>query len=75
MGGGGPSLSRIEEGESATVRVVSTTGSAFAEERVATLRFGGNATEGSDYTVGSRSLTIAAGARREREGDADEHRR
>ena len=53
---------RIEEGESATVRVVSTTGSAFAEERVATLRFGGNATEGSDYTVGSRSLTIAAGA-------------
>ena len=51
---------RIEEGESATVRVVSTT--AFAEERVATLRFGGNATEGSDYTVGSRSLTIAAGA-------------
>ena len=54
---------RIEEGESATVRVVSTTGSAFAEERVATLRFGGNATEGSDYTVGSRSLTIAAGAR------------
>ena len=54
---------RIEEGESATVKVVSTTGSAFAEERVATLRFGGNATEGSDYTVGSRSLTIAAGAR------------
>ena len=54
---------RIEEGESATVKVESTTGSAFAEERVVTLRFGGNATEGSDYTVGSRSLTIAAGAR------------
>ena len=45
---------RIEEGESATVRVVSTTGSAFAEERVVTLSLGGTRARGATTRWGAR---------------------
>ena len=65
---------RIEEGESATVRVVSTTESAFAEERVVTLRFGGERERGERLHGGEQESDDSGGSERERERGDHEHR-
>ena len=50
-----------ENGGVSTVTVGTGTGSTFATEQTVTLAVDGTAIEGSDYTVGSRTLTLPAG--------------
>ena len=56
-----PATATIAEGESATV-TVTTGGVTFATPRAIDLRVSGDATAGTDYTITSRSITIAAAA-------------
>ena len=51
----------VEEGATATV-TVSTGGTTFAEAQTITLAFSGSASEGSDFSVSSSSIEIAAGS-------------
>ena len=53
-----------ENGGVSTVTVTTGTGSTFVEQQTVTLAVagGGTATEGSDYRVGSKTLTLPAGA-------------
>ena len=51
----------VDEGETATLKVVSTNGAAFVDGQTVTLTFAGTATTGTDYTVGAESLTLDAG--------------
>ena len=53
----------IAEGESATLTVAISNGVTFAEDQAIALDFaGGTAAQGTDYTVSSESLSLAAGA-------------
>ena len=56
-----PAGAGIAEGETATV-TVSTGGVTFATEQTVELMVGGDATAGTDYTITTRSITLAAGA-------------
>ena len=56
-----PAGASIAEGEAATV-TVSTGGVTFATEQTIELMVGGDATAGTDYTITTRSITLAAGA-------------
>ena len=51
----------VEEGDTATVKVTSANGSAFAEDQTIDLSFSGTAARGADYTVGDDALTLGAG--------------
>ena len=51
----------VEEGDTATVKVTSANGSAFAEDQTINLSFSGIAARGADYTVGDDVLTLGAG--------------
>ena len=51
----------VEEGDTATVKVTSANGSAFAEDQTIDLSFSGTAARGADYTVGDDVLTLGAG--------------
>ncbi len=51
----------VEKGDTATVKVTSTNGSAFAEDQTIALSFSGAAVRGADYTVGDDTLTLGAG--------------
>ena len=56
-----PAGAGIAEGETATV-TVRTGGVTFATEQTVELMVGGDATAGTDYTITTRSITLAAGA-------------
>ena len=56
-----PAGAGIAEGETATL-TVRTGGVTFAAEQTVELMVGGDATAGTDYTITSRSITLAAGA-------------
>ena len=51
----------VDEGETATLKAVSASGVAFADDQTVTLTFGGTATKGTDFTVSSETLTLDAG--------------
>ena len=51
-----------EDGGTSTVTVGTGTGSTFETARNIVLTLGGTATETNDYTIGSKSLTLPAGA-------------
>ena len=51
-----------EDGGTATVTVSTATDSTFSTEQVITLAMGGTAAPGADYTIGSTTLSLAAGA-------------
>ena len=51
-----------EDGGTATVTVSTATDSTFDTEQVITLVMGGTAARGADYTIGSTTLSLAAGA-------------
>ena len=51
-----------EDGGTSTVTVGTGTGSTFETAQPITLTLGGTATETDDYTIGSKSLTLPAGA-------------
>ena len=51
-----------EAGGASSTLTVSITGSTFAGDQTITLTVGGTATEGTDYTIGSKSLTLTGGA-------------
>ena len=51
-----------ENGGTATVTVTTGEGSTFADERMIELSVSGTATQGEDYTIGSQTLTLPAGA-------------
>ena len=51
----------VEEGDTATVKVTSANGSAFAEDQTINLSFSGTAARGADYTVGDDALNLGAG--------------
>ena len=51
-----------EDGGTATVTVSTATDSTFSTEQVITLEMGGTAAPGADYTIGSTTLSLAAGA-------------
>ena len=51
-----------EDGGTSTVTVGTGTGSTFETDQTITLTLGGTATETNDYTIGSKSLTLPAGA-------------
>ena len=51
-----------EAAGTSTVTVGTGTGSTFETDQTITLTLGGTATETSDYTIGSKSLTLPAGA-------------
>ena len=51
-----------EDGGTSTVTVGTGTGSTFETAQTITLTLGGAATETDDYTIGSKSLTLPAGA-------------
>ena len=50
------------QGDTSTVRVSSTNGVGFALEQTIDLEFGGTAVQGTDYSVSSETLILAAGA-------------
>ena len=53
----------VAEGQAATLTVAIANGVTFAEDQAIALEFaGGTATKGTDYTVSSESLALAAGA-------------
>ena len=52
----------IAEAGGTSTLTVSISGSTFAGDQTITLAVGGTATEGSDYTIGSKSLTLTGGA-------------
>ena len=51
-----------EDGGTSTVTVSTGTGPAYGKDQTITLELGGLATEGADYTIGSKTLTLAAAA-------------
>ena len=51
-----------EAAGTSTITISSGTGSTFETDQTITLTLGGTATETTDYTIGSKSLTLPAGA-------------
>ena len=51
-----------ENGGTATITVSTGTGTTFATEQTITLTLAGTATENDDYTIGSKTLALPAGA-------------